>query len=248
MALFNEKYGSAVRVVAIGAASTYELETSFSKEFCGGTHVQETGEIAGFKIISQESVSAGVRRITAMTGDGLIRYLEERAGIVDKLVDILKCPPVQILERVEKLVGENKKLQKDIKTAAKSVGGDAMGTAAQLLENAEFIGGATVVIGQLPGNDIEAARGAMDMIKKKAPSSVCVFAMADEGSVTLLCGVTDDLVNKGLKAGEIIKQIAPLVGGGGGGRPTMAQAGGKNPGGIGAALEKAKGMILDFGF
>jgi len=243
MALFGEKYGEEVRVVAIGAQSTQEMHQAFSREFCGGTHVSSTGEIGGFKIISQESVSAGVRRITAMTGEALVGYLEKRAGIVDSLVELLKAGPEQVYERVEKIMAENKKLVKELKSAAKSGGADVMATAKELLENAPSFGASKVIVGRIAMVDIEQARAAVDMLKKKAPSSAVLLAMADEANVTLLCGVTDDLVAKGIKAGDIIKEVAPLVGGGGGGRPQMAQAGGKDPKGVDDVIAKTKELV-----
>ena len=239
MALFGEKYGEEVRVVAIGANSSDEIHQAFSREFCGGTHVASTGDIGGFKIIAQESVSAGVRRITAMTGEALVAYLEKRAGIVDTLVELLKASPEQVVERVEKILADNKKLTKDLKSAAKSGGTDVMAVAKYLFDAAPAFGEARAIVGRIPVVDIEQARGAIDMLKKKSPSSAILLAMADDVNVTLLCGVTDDLVAKGVKAGDIIKEVAPLVGGGGGGRPQLAQAGGKNPKGIDDAIAKA---------
>ncbi|MDO8303242.1 MAG: alanine--tRNA ligase [Sedimentisphaerales bacterium] len=239
MALFNEKYGDEVRVVAIGARGEAEIHIAFSREFCGGTHVDSTGQIGGFKILSQESVSAGVRRITAFTGEGLAKYFEQRSAIVDDLAQLFKVPAEQIKDRVERLINENKKLAKDIKSASQKGSSDVMAQAAELLSKAEKIGGAAVIVGRIDAVDIEQARIAIDSLKKKAGSAAVILAMADGENVTLLAGVTDDLIAKGLKAGDIIKAIAPLVGGGGGGRPQMAQAGGKNTAGIDAALAKA---------
>jgi alanyl-tRNA synthetase len=243
MALFGEKYGDMVRVVAIGARGEQELHEAFSREFCGGTHVDWTGQIGGFKIIWQESVSAGVRRITALTGEGLARYLEQRSTIVEDLTQMLKVPAEQIRDRVERLINENKKLARDLKSAAQKGGTDVMAQAAELLGKAEKTGDSSILAGRIDAVDIDQARTAIDMLKKKAKSAAVVLAMADVDNVTLLVGVTDDLIAKGLKAGDIIKTIAPLVGGGGGGRPQMAQAGGKNPAGIDAALAKAVEII-----
>jgi alanyl-tRNA synthetase len=245
MALFNEKYGDEVRVVAIGARGEAEIHTAFSREFCGGTHVDSTGQIGGFKILSQESVSAGVRRITALTGEGLAKYFAQRNAIIDELTQLLKVPAEQIKDRVERLINENKKLAKDLKSAAQKGSPDVMAQAAELLSKAEKIGGAAVIVGRIDAVDIEQARVAVDSLKKKAGSAAVVLAMADGENVTLLAGVTEDLITKGVKAGDIIKIIAPLVGGGGGGRPQMAQAGGKNPAGIETALSQATAMIKE---
>jgi alanyl-tRNA synthetase len=180
-----------------------------------------------------------------LTGEGLAKYFEQRSAVVDDLIAMLKVPAEQIKDRVEKLMNENKKLAKDLKSAAQKGGGDCVARAAELLSNAEKIGESYVVVGQIDTVDIEQARVAIDSLKKKAGSAAVVLAMADGENVTLLAGVTEDLITKGVKAGDIIKVIAPLVGGGGGGRPQMAQAGGKNPAGIETALSQAAAMIKE---
>ena len=244
MALFSEKYGDQVRVIGIGADGKDSLTDAFSKEFCGGTHVASTGQIGGFSILKEESVAAGVRRITALTGLGLMKHLAERAKIVEALVETLKTPADQIVSRVGKLIDDNKALTKQLKTAGQRGTSDSMTEAAGLLEQAVQVGEAFVIVGQLSDVPVEQARTAMDSLKKKAKSAVVVLGMADgDGKVTLLASVTDDLIKK-VKAGDIIKEIAPIVGGGGGGRPQMAQAGGKDPAKLPDALEKAKEMIF----
>ncbi len=245
MALFGEKYGDVVRVLAIGAANKDQLQEAFSKELCGGTHVSNTAEIGGFAIQKEESVSAGVRRITALTGPGLMRHLLVRGRIVDELVETLKAPADQLAARVAKLLEDNKALKKELKSGGGKSASDAFGAAEKLLESASKAGGAFVVVGQLPPVDVEQARTAIDSVKKKAGSAAIVFGIADgEDKVMLLAGVTDDLIQKGVKAGDIVREIAPVVGGGGGGRPNMAQAGGKDPAKLEEALAKAKAMIL----
>jgi alanyl-tRNA synthetase len=243
MALFGEKYGSEVRVVAIGAADENTITEAFSREFCGGTHVDRLGVIGGFKIIKEESISAGVRRITALTGKGLEAYLSSRSDIADTLSEMLKVPAEQLPARVEQLVNENKRLAKELKGASKSRGADVMDQARQLLEKCERIGPTSVIIAPLETTSIEQARIAIDMLKKKTESAAIVFAFADGDKATLIAAVTDDLVTKGLKAGDIVKQTAPIIDGGGGGRPQMAQAGGKNPAKIPEALAKAEELI-----
>jgi alanyl-tRNA synthetase len=246
MALFGEKYGSEVRVVAIGAEDENHLSEAFSKEFCGGTHVDRIGSIGGFKIIKEESISAGVRRITAMTGSGLTAYLEQRSRIVDELSEMLKVPADEVADRVGRLIKENKKLAKELKSASsKQSAVDSMAEAKQLLDGCEKIGQTSVVIGRLSVASAEQAREAIDMLKKKAKSAAIVLGFIEDGNATLLAGVTDDLVKKGLKAGDIVKQIAPLIEGGGGGRPQMAQAGGKNPEKIDNALARATEIIKE---
>jgi len=243
MALFGEKYGSEVRVVAIGADGKEQVAEAFSKEFCGGTHVERTGSIGGFKIIKEESISAGVRRITALTGAGLTDYLEKRSDIIDRLSVALKAPPEELVERVEKLIKDNKKLNKQLKSAAKRAGADLMAEAKKLLDKCETVGGACIIVGRLSSGPVERVRAAIDMLKKKAKSAVIVLGFEEEGRAIVLAGVTDNLVKKGIKAGDIIKQIAPVIGGGGGGRDRMAQAGGKKPAKIDEALTKASELI-----
>jgi alanyl-tRNA synthetase len=245
MALFGEKYGDEVRVVAVGADSKDTLNEAFSKEFCGGTHVDRIGSIGGVKIIREESVSAGVRRITALAGSGLNSYLERASDIVDKLSVMLKVPAEELVDRVEKILANNKELTKKLKSASRATGSDVMSQARELLDNCEKIGDIAVITGRLAGASVEQAREAIDMLKKKAPSSAIVLGFDEEGKVTLIAGVTNDLVEKGLSAGDIIKTIAPIVDGGGGGRPQMAQAGGKNPEKIGEALKKASEIIAE---
>jgi len=243
MALFGEKYADDVRVVAIGAENEKRIMEAFSKEFCGGTHVDRIGLIGDFKIIREESVSAGVRRITALTGSGLAEYLEKRSDIIDELAKTLNVPAEGLLDRVNNLISDNKKLSKELKSASRQAGSDVMAEAKQLLEKCEKIGEASVVVSRISKTSIEQAREAIDMLKKKAKSAAVVLAFEDDGKAVLLAGVTDDLVKKGLSAGDIIKQIAPIVDGGGGGRPQMAQAGGKNPAKIDEALAKAAELI-----
>ena len=243
MALFGEKYGSEVRVVTIGAESDKQIREAFSREFCGGTHVDRIGVIGGFKIIREESISAGVRRITALTGTGLTEYLEQRSKIVDELSTMLKVPPESLAGRVDQLIKENKKLSKDIKSAARQAGTDTFTEAKQLLEKCEKIGETSVVIGRLSQTSVEQAREAIDMLKKKAKSAAVVFGFDDAGKAVLLAGVTDDLIKKGLSAVDVVRQISPIIDGGGGGRPQMAQAGGKNPDKIDQALADSAEFI-----
>ena len=243
MALFGEKYGDNVRVIAVGAEDEKHLSDAFSKEFCGGTHVSNTAVIGGFKIIKEESIAAGVRRITALTGKGLNEYYEKMGEIVDNLTQTLKVPAEQICQRVDKIIEDSKNLSKQLKTASKQSGTDVASKAKQLLENCEKIGSTSIIVSVIDSAPAEEVRNAIDMIKKKAGSAAIVFGLAEGDKVTLLSGVSDDLIQKGLKAGDIVKEIAPLIGGAGGGRPQMAQAGGKNPQALPQALQKAVEFI-----
>jgi alanyl-tRNA synthetase len=246
MALFGEKYGDEVRVLAIGAKDESDIANAFSKEFCGGTHVANTGQIGGFAIQKEESISAGVRRITALTGPGLIEHLMDRSRVVDELVEKLKAPADQVAARVTKLLDDNKKLKKELKSGGGKSASDALAEANKLLETAEKIGDASIIVGKLPDVQVDQVRTAIDSLKKKAKSAAIVFGIAGEdGKVMLLAGVTDDLIKQGVKAGDIVKEIAPIVGGGGGGRPNMAQAGGKDASKLDEALARAKVMITE---
>jgi alanyl-tRNA synthetase len=243
MALFGEKYGDTVRVIAVGASDENHLTDAFSKEFCGGTHVANTAGLGGFKIIKEESISAGVRRITALTGKGLADYHNKISEVVEKLSQALKVPAEQICERVSKIIEDNKNLTKQLKSASKQGGNDIMSKARQLLENCEKIGSSSIIVSSIDSAPVEEVRDAIDMIKKKAGSAVAVFGSADGEKVTLLAGVTEDLIQKGLSASDLLKEIAPIVGGAGGGRPQMAQAGGKKSENLPQALQRAVEFI-----
>jgi alanyl-tRNA synthetase len=158
---------------------------------------------------------------------------------------MLKVHAEELADRVAQLIKDNKKLSKKLKSASRQAGSDIMTEARQLLKTCDKIGDTSVIISRLSATPVEQARAAIDMLKKKAKSAAVVFGFTDQGKVTLLAGVTDDLIKKGLKAGDIVKQIAPLVEGGGGGRPQMAQAGGKNPKKLDSALKKASEIIKE---
>ncbi len=242
MALFGEKYGDRVRVLAIGASDKDHLHEAFSREFCGGTHVANTSEIGGFAIIKEESVSAGVRRITALTGTKLVEYLMGRSDIVDELIATLKVPADQITARINKILDENKSLAKQLKSGA-AAAASAQVSAEDLLAKADTAGSVKVISEAIPPISVDQARGLIDSLRAKAKSAVVVLAMAEsDDKVMLFAGVTDDLLKK-ISAGEIVKQIAPIVGGGGGGKPQFAQAGGKDASKISDALSAAKTLI-----
>jgi alanyl-tRNA synthetase len=246
MALFGEKYGNEVRVIAIGAKDKSQINNALSKEFCGGTHVNNTSEIICFKIEKEESVSAGVRRITGLTGHWLINYLKDfHTTVVEELSKLLNVQKTEIVHRVKDLIDKNKKLSKELKAAAKASGTDVMAEARELLKKCEKVSETSVIIGRLQGAHIEQAREAIDMLKKKAKSAAIVLGFGDGDKATLLAGMTEDVIKKGLKAGDIVRQVAPIIGGGGGGRPQMAQAGGKNPEKINDALKKASELIKE---
>jgi len=241
MALFSEKYGEHVRVLAIGTDNPDQLEKAFSREFCGGTHVNNTRDIGSFKIIREESVATGVRRITAMTGRTLNETMYSRCDSIDELSVMLKTIPEQVAERVQALMADNKKLRSQLK---KGDAFDSKAAARELLDQAENIGETAIIVGTLPTTSVEMIRSQIDWLRKKAKSAAIVLgSTTEDNKVLLFAAATDDLIKKGLKAGEIVKQIAPVVGGGGGGRPQMAQAGGKDPAKINDALRAAREYI-----
>src|SRR5262249_21099997 len=225
-AIFGEKYPDPVRVVMIGADSPEKVNLDNSVEFCGGTHMPRTGLVGYFKIVSQEPVAKGVRRIIGVTGRPAFNEIQTRTAIVDELAGKFQCKPEEVPARVEALQEQLKRLQEQ---ARKSEAANLAGIVDKLLEAAPEVKGAKLVVGQLPhGTSAEAVRTQIDRIRQKSGSAFIVFGWTeDEGKVPLIAALTSDLVKKGLKAGDVVKQVAGVVGGSGGGKPEMAQAGGK---------------------
>jgi alanyl-tRNA synthetase len=244
-AVFGEKYPDPVRVVVVGAdRDTFSRNpkgsADWSVEFCGGTHLSRTSQACLFKIVSQEGVAKGVRRITAVTGPKAVDCDRQLTSVVADLSERLHCRPEELPARVESMQEEIKKLQHQLKKGAAS---DLVGTFDKLLAAATKSGDVSVLIGDIPAGPDEAIRTQVDRVKQKAGSCVVVVGWSDEGKVGLLAAVSDDVIKRGLKAGDLIKQIAPIVGGGGGGRPNMAQAGGKDPAKLGDALTQARKLV-----
>ena len=196
MALFGEKYGDTVRVVCVD---------DYSKEFCGGTHVSNTGEIQAFKILSESGVAAGVRRIEALTGQGVFDYYNDLEKKLEEAAKTVKATPANLQEKLEHLMAYLKSSVADV--------------------------------------DMNGLRDLGDQLKEKLGEGVVVLASAKDGKVNLIAMATDAAMKQGAHAGNLIKGIAALVGGGGGGRPNMAQAGGKNPAGIDAAIAEAAKVL-----
>ncbi len=231
MALFGEKYGETVRVVQMG---------DFSSELCGGTHVENTRNISAFKIVSESGVAAGVRRIEALTGMGLIAYYNQVEKQLGEIAKVLKASPSEAVRKVMAMQEEIKTLSKENdKLKAKM----AKAAAGDITSEATEISGIRVLIKQLADVDMNAMRDLGDEAKQKLGEAVVVFATEAGGKVNLMATATEGAIAKGAHAGNLIKEIAALVGGGGGGRPNMAQAGGKNPSGISEALEKAVEVV-----
>ncbi len=231
MALFGEKYGETVRVVEMG---------DFSKEFCGGTHVKHTGEIGAFKILSESGVAAGVRRIEALTGDNLISYYEKQEEMLQETALLLKVAPAELPKRVGHLLEEIKSLQNENEALKREAAKEAIG---DVTDKVQTVKGMKLLAIEVPDADMNALRDLGDQLKTKLGEGVVVLASPAGGKVSLIAMATDGAMQKGAHAGNLIKAIAPTVGGGGGGRPNMAQAGGKNPAGIAEALAQAASVL-----
>lgn len=230
-ALFGEKYGDIVRVVNMG---------DYSIEFCGGTHVANTCEIGAFKILSESGVAAGVRRIEALTSKGLIRYFNNLEAKLHEAAALLKAVPDTLTEKISHLQAENKELHSELESLKSKQAKEAMGDAGNQVEEVK---GVKLLAASLQGVDMNGLRSLGDQMKEKIGEGVVVLASENEGKVNLMATATEEAMKKGAHAGNLIKAIASCVGGGGGGRPNMAQAGGKNPAGIAEALGKVKEVL-----
>ena len=231
MALFGEKYGEKVRVVRMG---------DFSTELCGGTHVPNTSVISYMKIISESGVAAGVRRIEALTGAGLMKYYSEVERDFRSAARAAKSEPSQLLKKIQSMQDEIKSLQSENEKLKAKLANEAAGNADSQIQE---INGIKLLAMAVPDVDMNGLRNLGDQMKEKVGDGVVVLASSTGGKVSLLAMVTDGAMEKGAHAGNLIKEIASLVGGGGGGRPNMAQAGGKNPAGIPDAIAKAAEVV-----
>ena len=227
MALFGEKYGEEVRVVEMG---------EFSKELCGGTHVSNTAQIKNFKILSESGVAAGVRRIEALTGDNVIRYYREMEQEVIAAASMLRTSRTDILEKITALQNELKEAHSEIEQLKSEAAKSAMG---DVTDNIKEVAGVKFIASKMEGVDAGGLRELGDSLKDKIKEGVIVLASVNDGKVQLMATATDGAMKKGAHAGNLIKGIARLVGGGGGGRPNMAMAGGKDASGVDAALAEA---------
>ena len=234
MALFGEKYGESVRVVMMGD----------SKEFCGGTHVAHTGEIRLFKILSESGVAAGVRRIEAVTGDNAVNYYKDMEAKLIEAAAVVKSNPDALAAKLNSMMAEIKALNSEIEFLKSKAAKESLG---DVLDNVTEVKGVKLLAARLSGVDMNALRDLGDQLKTKLGEGVIVLVSETDGKVNIMTMATDDAISKGAHAGNLIKAIAPKVGGGGGGRPNMAQAGGKNPAGIDDAINEARvqleGMI-----
>lgn len=231
MALFGEKYGDQVRVVRMG---------DFSTELCGGTHVENTGVISSFKIISEAGIAAGVRRIEALTSCGLMDYYKELEKELHEAARVVKTTPSGLSAKLESMLDEIKALHSENEKLKSRLAKDSLG---DVMNQVREINGVKLLCVQVNDVDMNGLRNLGDQLKEKLGEGVVVIASVQDGKVNLMASVTEAAQKKGAHAGNLIKAIAGLVGGGGGGRPNMAQAGGKNPAGIREALERAAEVV-----
>ncbi|MED5621239.1 alanine--tRNA ligase [Ideonella sp. BN130291] len=231
MMLFGEKYGDVVRVLEIGT----------SKELCGGTHVQRTGDIGLFKIVAEGGVAAGIRRIEAVTGDNALAYLQSLESTVNQVAGTLKATPAEVSPRLQQVLDQVRSLEKEL-TALKSRLASSQGD--DLLAQAVDVKGLKVLAATLDGADAKALRETMDKLKDKLKTAAIVLAAVDGGKVQIAAGVTADSIGR-VKAGDLVNFVAQQVGGKGGGKPDMAMAGGTDPSKLPAALQSVQGWVAE---
>ena len=231
MALFGEKYDQKVRVVSMG---------DFSKELCGGTHVKNTSSIMLFKIVSEAGIAAGVRRIEALTGNGVIEYYKKQETMLQEVAKVLKAQPAEITEKITHLQAEVKSLQSENESLKSKL---AQGSLGDVMNQIVDVKGVKLLAAKVEGVDMNGLRDLGDQLKEKIGEGVVVLAAVNGGKVNLLAMATDAAQKAGAHAGNLIKGVAAIVGGGGGGRPNMAQAGGKNPEKADEAVKAAAGIL-----
>ena len=229
LALFGEKYGQRVRVIKIG---------DFSTELCGGTHLDQTGQIGLFKVVSEGAVAAGVRRLTAVTGDAALHYVGREESALREAAGLLKIPPLEVPQRLQKLLDGQRLLEKQLESME---GRLAKSRAQDLVAAARQIGGVAVVAARVDGLDQEGLRAVVDSVRDRLGSGVICLGSVKDDKVNLVAAVSKDLTPR-FNAGKLIQEVARAVGGGGGGRPDLAQAGGKDP----SKLDAALGLVHDW--
>ena len=232
MALFGEKYDEKVRVVTMGP---------FSVELCGGTHVNSTGEIGLFKIVTEAGIASGVRRIEAITGEHAVNHVQKQQEALAEIAALLKTDTQNVVERVVSLQNHTKELEKSLTSAKQKL---ASQQGADMLNSVVEVNGTKVLIAKLEGVESKSLRGMMDDIKNRIGEGIVVLGVANDAKVNLIVGVTKGLTSK-VKAGELVNFVAAQVGGKGGGRPDMAQAGGDKPENLGAALDSVNAWLED---
>ncbi len=232
-ALFGEKYGDIVRVVKMG---------DFSVELCGGTHVSNTSKICMFKIISESGIASGVRRIEAITGEKVYEYINNKDAQLNNIADIIKSNKSDILNKVKNLSDENKNLAKEVEKLKSKLASSKLD---DIINEVNNIDGINVVVKRIDGMDINNLRQLGDKIKDRLNSVLVVLGTVNDGKVNFIATTTKDLVSKGIHAGNIIREVAKVTGGGGGGRPDMAQAGGKDSSKVDEALSIVNDLVLN---
>jgi alanyl-tRNA synthetase len=230
MALFGEKYDDIVRVVSVG---------DISLELCGGTHVPQTGVIGCFKIVSESSISSGVRRIEAVCGDVAVDTIQQHEHALLNVAHLLGSPLDDVDPRVRSLIEENKRLAREVSKWKQAA---ATGGSVDYMAKVMDVDGTKLLAAEVEGQDGPGLRLVMDKLREKLPSGILVLGGAAEGKAALCVGVSKDLTGR-VKAGDIVRELAPIVGGGGGGRPDMAQAGGKHPEKISEAISSAPDVV-----
>ncbi|HEY1451573.1 MAG TPA: DHHA1 domain-containing protein, partial [Solirubrobacteraceae bacterium] len=236
MALFGEKYGDVVRMVEVG-------EGEYSRELCGGTHVRSTAEIGPFRITSETSSAANVRRIEALTGPVAVELLRAHDRVLGEAAQTLRTRPEQVAELVKAREQERKELEKKLKRSPGGGGADGALDVDQLLDGVVDVAGVPVLAAVIELDDAKALLDVADRLRGKLADAAIVLGTAVDGRANLLVGIPQEMVARGVKAGQVVKQAAAVVGGGGGGRDTLAQAGGREPEKMGEAIEAAKAAI-----
>jgi len=241
MALFGEKYGDIVRTITVGTRPANGDETQpYSFELCGGLHVSETGEIGSFRFVGEEAVGAGVRRVEAVTGHGAYAFVAERLNLLDRLAGKLNAPVAELENRIEALLDHDRAQERALESANRRL---ARGQFEVLLGGLVQVGDAYVLTVQVDVQNVEQLREMTDWFRDRVKSGVAVLGAVSNGKPVIVATVTDDLIARGLKAGDLVREVARIVGGSGGGRPNMAQAGGRDPEKLGEALAIVKGMV-----
>ncbi len=240
MALFGEKYGDIVRTITVGDNSANGETAPYSFELCGGLHVDETGEIGLFRFVGEEAVGAGVRRVEAVTGRGAYEFVAERLSLLDRLAGKLNVPVTEIENRLETVLDHERTIERELESANRRL---ARGQFDILIGGILKVNGASVLAAQVEASHIDQLREMADWFRDRVDSGVAVLGMVNDGKPTIIATVTDDLIARGVKAGDLVREVAKIVGGSGGGRPNMAQAGGGDPAKLADALAAVSRLV-----
>jgi alanyl-tRNA synthetase len=237
MALFGEKYGDIVRTITIGDE---EGPDAYSFELCGGLHVGETGEIGFFRFIGEQAIGAGVRRVEAVTGRGAHAYVAGRLDTLERIAQKLNAPTAEVESRLEAVLAENRTLNRSLEQLNRKL---ARGQFETLLAQVQRVDGVNLLAAQVEVTGANELREMADWFRDQVGSGAAVLATVNNGKPLIIATVSDDLIGQGLKAGDLVREVAKMVGGGGGGRPNMAQAGGNDPAKLPAALAAVPELV-----